>query len=489
MATDWYRAALARDAGHDHGDRDDHLGASTPNFELLGHNGLPTAAYSGRPAGAYACGDSAENAAGRRLTVVSVFQDARIAFVLADVTDAANPLKVGEFTMRGVGNYDAAITRDARFAVVGFTSAARTPGAAVAGDAAERPSLSFTGCSGEEVALAIPESLVVTAGIILVDLSTPSQPRFADYDPVPGFNLHSVSSAADGADHYVIASVVNLAHPASHFAFDRVVDTPLGARLVRIAMVASPPVSVSLAAQAVVVPAWNGHVDATMQRHPIDGHLYAYLSDWDGGMLTVDMTVPAAPLVVSTWVPPAGTAKVQARSISSDCWDYAIHEVLPIEGTWDGRHYVLAGQECPYKRTTGTRGGSVYVIDNTNPVTPTLVSEWHLPEDTAPWTMTYQASPHYIALHNRTLFASAYHAGLWAIDLANPAQPAAIGVYLPVNVPAGAPAHAPDGTPMSLQVDVFPDGVIVLNDESSGVYTLRFDATNPAPRALPHPLR
>jgi hypothetical protein len=57
-------------------------------------------------------------------------------------------------------------------------------------------------------------------------------------------------------------------------------------------------------------------------------------------------------------------------------------------------------------------------------------------------------------------------------------------VYLPA-IPPSVPPKKNDTLPFDEQVDVFPDGTIVINEDTTGLYAVRFDATNPAPPAAP----
>jgi hypothetical protein len=478
----WYEAALAHGAGHDHQDLSQHRNASTPNFVKLGHDPLLSPHYGGQPSGAYGCGDSATRADGRRLTVVASFLD-DMAFELVDVTDAARPQRVGEFYSQGIGSWDAAITRDGHFVVLALDSLARVPSA---------PGIAFQrACDGATMRLALPDA-AVTTGIMMIDVRDPTSPVYADYDPMPGYNTHSVSTAEMDGLQVVIGSMVSLAHPASYFVFDTVLETPLGGKLVRLSTFDSPPLATSTSltgARPLVAPLTNGHVDATLERNPADGMEYAYLADWDGGVVILDMTVPVAPVMVAQWIPPAANAGGELIDLlNGDCYPGAIHTVLPAPGLWEGRHVLFAGQECPMKTSTHAPGGSVFVLDITNPALLSEIGEWHLPEDTGVWTTEYQASPHYVALVNRTLLVSDYHAGLWAVDVgpSKLASPPSIGVFLPDEAPPVAP-HAGRGTPAPFdeQVDAFADGTIVLNDDLSGLYTLKFDASNPMPEAAP----
>jgi hypothetical protein len=481
-AGNWYDAALAHDPGHDHKDLAQHLNASTPNFVKLGHDALLTDHYGGKPTGAYGCGDSTTRADGRRLSVVASFLD-DMGFALVDVTDAAHPTKVGEFYSQGIGSWDAAITRDGRFVVLALDSLARVPGRAAAD--AGHASVGFRDACGARILT--PPDIAVTEGILMISVQDPAHPTYADWDPMPGYNTHSVSTAQIDGLQYVIGSMCNLAQEASYFAFDLVVDTPLGAKLVRVATFDSPPVA---ATTSPVVPTFNGHVDAIMEKHPVDGHTYAYLADWNGGVIVLDMTAPVAPIMVAQWIPPKASLGGELTDLfGGDCYPGAIHTVLVNDGLWEGKHVLFAGQECPIKHDTHTPGGSVFVLDVTNPLFTTQIGEWHLPADTGMWTVEYQASPHYVALVNRTLFVSDYHAGLWAVDVGpgKLASPPSIGVYLPDSAPPTPPVRGSIAAPFDEQVDSFSDGTLVLNDDASGVYTLRFDATNPMPAAAPYP--
>lgn len=480
IAANWWDAALAHDPGHNHFDRAQH-NASTSNFQLVARDPLLTDHYGGRGVGMYGCGDSTTRADGRRLAVVDAWED-DLSFVVVDVTDAAHPQKVGEFYAPGTRSWDAALTRDGRFALLAIDSTTRSPqGVATADDG-----IFFrSACTGQSVRVSPPD-VAVTRGIYMVDITNPAAPKFADWDPTPAVNMHSVSSAEIDGVQYVMGSVVNFQHTASYFVFDRIVDTPLGSKLVRLSTFAPPPVAPGLSKQA--APVWSGHTDLVMARSPVDGMVYAYLAAWDGGVVILDMTVPAAPVFLSEWVPPRANVLDESTDLFGACFAGAIHTVLPAPQLWEGKYYLFAGQECPVKNTITGPGGSVFVLDVTNPVLPTQVGEWHLPADTGLWTIEYQASPHYVALVDRTLFVSDYHAGLWAVDVGpgKLASPPSIGVYLPVLAPPAPPMKA-SPTPFDEQVDAYPDGTILLNDDSSGLYVLRFDPTNPAPAAPPYP--
>jgi len=106
---------------------------------------------------------------------------------------------------------------------------------------------------------------------------------------------------------------------------------------------------------------------------------------------------------------------------------------------------------------------------------------------------------------NRTLFATVYHGGVWAIDVSTPearfTMPS-IGAFLPsmespkhfdtpprgVVVKALYGGYALDDAPVVLDLNPTSEGNLVVFDMQSGVYSVHFDATHPAPAPEPWPL-
>jgi hypothetical protein len=491
LPADWYVAPLAHDTGHDHKDITQHENLSTPNFHLLGHDPLVTDHY-GKPTYGYGCGGYGVTKTNRTLDVVAT-TNLDLPFVLVDVTDPAHPTKVGEFYAKGMGVYDADITPDGRYVVLAFDQQTRVP----VGPQASAPAFGFKNLCGDDVKLALPDTIALAPGIVLVDVSDPAHPTFTDWDPMPERNLHSVSTARVDGVTWVVGSelggpprppgspVSTSVHQLGYFAFDQIQDTPIGTKLVRQSTYFTPPVT--MGGDVPTVPIRNGHTDVAIAKHPGDQRTYAYVADWEGGVLVVDLSNPQVPTLVSSWVPPHALG-VNPNG-DGPCYPTAIHEVLPAPAMWDGKHYLFAGQECPGKTDTKTPGGSVFVLDDTTPSQLKLVGSWHLPEDTGVWTVAYQASPHYLALVNRTLFISDYHAGIWAADVSTPEllkAPPSIGVYLPA-IPSPMMPEKTDTLPFDEQVDALPDGTLVVNEDTTGIYTLRFDASDPAPPAPPFP--
>jgi hypothetical protein len=135
----------------------------------------------------------------------------------------------------------------------------------------------------------------------------------------------------------------------------------------------------------------------------------------------------------------------------------------------------------PVNRPTGW----VIVLDTTDPAQPQEAGRWTLPVDVV-WEGRLMFSTHYLTVVDRTMFVSMYHGGLWAADLTTLPEPLTVGVLIPANVPPiPVPGARAGWAPETLDVLAQPDGSLAVFDASSGVYTVRFDASRPAPPPPP----
>ncbi|HWG91425.1 MAG TPA: hypothetical protein VNZ52_11315 [Candidatus Thermoplasmatota archaeon] len=478
---DWAARALPYGDGHDHWDPAHHQNLSTPNFQVLGWDPMITD-LKGRTAGGHLCGDAATTKEGRRLAVSHSFTT-DVAFVVVDVTDPTMPQTVGEYILENVHVYDVAMTLDGLHVVVGANSDTEGP------DNPPAVPLNLTkgllrvqpkfrdACTGETRAVGPEATIPLAPGAILVGIKDPANPTFEDFQPTPVLGPHSVSTAEVDGKQWALASITNLQHSGSYFSFYEVTNTPLGPKLVLLTTYQAPPPPDG------AVPVINGHVDGTIQKHPLTGQILAYLANWDAGMLVLDVTNPRTPMLLDSWTDFEGGLGYLAGDDRG-----AIHGTLPIEGTWGGRHYTFAGQELvsrPKARPTGW----IHVIDTTDPKNIEPVGRWTLPVDVE-WDSALVFSTHYFDLVNRTLFVSMYHGGVWAVDVSNESDFAnlrTIGVFLPDRVSPNPPGKdgAGDWAPTVLDVLPFPDGTLTIFDSLSGVYTVRFDETRPAPAPEP----
>lgn len=490
---DWAEIALAGGPGHNHKDPKQHENRSTPNFHIVGWNPLITD-YYGKTAGDHACGDTKEKD-GRRLTVTHSF-GTDVAFVIADVTDPADPKKIGELAMFNTQVYDLALSHDLKYVVLATSpmDAGPSPPENQAKTHYAPGDLRFRdACTGEErplrVAMGPEASLPYHAGNVLVDISNPRDPRVVDFIMYPTFGAHSVTITEVRGRSIVLSSVPNIPEQASFYVFMDIRPTPTGAKLVPISFYQYPSTNTG------PLQTGEGMHDGLIAKHPVTGKYLAYLAYGGVGLVIVDVDDPANPKFLSRW------ADWKAVGDAAPTNPF-IHEALPAAEAWDGRHFTYIGEEC-VARPAKAPSCLVFGLDTTDPTKPTFVGAWTLPADVQWNDLSY--SLHYLGIQGRTLFVTSYHGGLWAVDVSTEQARATMpstGVFLPTNVspkgfatpPRGiivktlyAP-YALDNRPNILDLNVLSDGTLVVFDMHSGLYTVRFDASNPAPSPEPWPL-
>lgn len=461
---DWATRALPYGKGHDHEDPDHHVGLSTPNFHLLGWDPLLTD-YYGRSSGGNLCGDGAE-ADGRRLAAVHGFQT-DVALVLSDVTDPAAPKKLGELSIPYSHARDVAMTADMKYVVLGMSGARTNYGQG--GRAIETPlpvgldaaPWTWTDACGRTTAVAAPPA--TPSGIVLVDVQDPMEPTVVDYFPQPTSGTHSIYATEIDGTTVVVASVLNGGvQPAGYWSFFTVED---GAFVFQSAW-NSVPVSTD-------PPLQNFHNDAWVHKHPVTGQTIAYLADWDGGLVLLDVSDLRQPKEMARW----------SNFVSANGEDNTgnTHSALVMDELWGDRLYAFVGQEIlDHPRDTPT--GVIWAMDVTDPTMPEILSAWTLPVDVE-WEDPVQFSTHYPTVFDRTMFVTMYHGGLWAVDVADPASPESVGVFVPDKV---SPKPQPEGaayswSPTVMETKVYANGDIALFDATSGVYMVRFDAARAVP--------
>lgn len=479
----WAELVFTTGEGHDHRDMSHHQLLGTPNFEVLGWNELKTD-YHGKPSGGYFCSDTIARD-GRTLSVVHSWTT-DVAFIISDVTDPTNPQKIGEFVMANTHVYDLAMSPDQKWVFL----ATSTSGAGNDPASGGLPPLYRPGdivfrdaCTGEETPVMGPEQgLPFAAGVVLINIANPRVPAIADFRFFPPGGGHSVQVAEIDGETLV---VVTQSFPPVYYAFVRLLTTPAGTVMEVVStysyavhgMVDDPP------APGSPPGVYSAH-DATIRKHPITGDTLAYLAHGSASLVILNLNDPRSPEFVSRWSDWRGAFGEGGPA------NPFVHEALPMEEVWDGKHYTFIGEECGSRRQA-TPTCLVAVLDTTDPANPAFVGGWTLPVNIE-WSGGLMYSLHYIGVQNRTFFAANYHGGLWAVDVSTPealrTMPS-IGVFMPDKITSApvAVAHTYNYAPVILDVNPTPDGHLVVYDGTTGLYTVRFDASNPAPPPDPWP--
>jgi len=465
---------LGTDDHHDHNDPAQHKGLSTPNFQVLGWDPLVTD-YHKRPSGGYSCGTVVDTGS-RKLAVYNSFTT-DVALIVVDLSNASHPRKMGELVLPLTHVYDASVTDDGMFAVLGTDPLDKGPDfpPTMPALATYKTHPTWTDACGEEHVG--PEAdLPYASGLVLVDLRDPASPKVADYVAQPVLGAHSVSTAAIDGTTYVAASTTNLLHGASYYLFYTVETAPLPKLLPYGEATAQYP-AVS-AVDPAVSAAINGHVDATIAKHPVTHQVLAYLANWNGGLSIVELAGRGDVRPIGLWndYDPSKGAEMTGQ----------IHSVLPMPDLRNGRHITVIGPELgghPANRPTG----NVILLDTTDPAHPKALARWTLPVD-AQWDQGAIFSTHYLDLVGDTLFVSLYHGGIWAADASESQWPnlPSLGVFLPDH---DSDAPFSKGVypwrPLTVEIGHLKDGTLVTVDHATGVYTLRFDPKDPRVPRLP----
>lgn len=479
------------DEKHDHGNRSEHANLTTANFHVIGWDPLVTESYGTTLVG-MGCGGAVDRADGKRLAVVhSIATD--VSFVVADITDPAEPMMMGEFYMPNAVIWDADITADGNHVLVGaypyaiFGEAVPVLPPPLGTAAPYEGSYSFVGhhgaippaselptpvdgaplqmqyrsaCTGGAwVDLAGPESYFPYGpGVVMVGIQDPATPTLEDWVPQPAIGPHSVSSALIDGTLYATASVTNLHHESSYYSIFEVVDLPTGGKLAPLSVIPAPGVN---------SPNLNGHIDIFISKHLGDGKTYGYLAN-AYGMYIYDLTNPRAPLRVSYF--------------ANDNMG-SLHTTYTFPEMWGDKVYMIAAEEVG--EPVDLPSGWAYILDITDPANPNEVGRWTLPVKPKWDDGGLMFSPHYVAVMNHTMFVSNYHGGLWAVDISDPTMPMASGLFVPDRESTAPFGGAETYGPSIEDVIVHPDGVITTWDGAGGVYNLHFMESMPGALAPP----
>ena len=334
-----------------------------------------------------------------------------LAFAIVDITDPADPKPVSAFI--GAGN-----SRTARFSADGdyVFYGCETPAFPVA----------VRGTCEDAEALHPPGA--ARAGIVAVDVTDKSAPKFVAFLPGPG--AHNIYAASVGGADHVFTSATTI------LRFDREAGT--------LEQVAEVP----------------GEHDATVVRHPATGDLLLFTGTNELAIYDVDD--PASPQLV--------------YEAPDDADWVGWHDQVLVPGLVDGRAILLVGGEY----FAGPETGFVSVLDVTDPAAPVKLGEWRPPfKPSVPWT-SYVFSIHEMAATPTGQVAVSWnHGGAWVIDVSTKERQAA-----PVTLAAYQPHEPPEVAPSPGTSSPYPQaprvwgagwdarGYLVVPDAMTGVYVL-----------------
>lgn len=438
---------------HDHNDALLHTGSH--NVELVGYSALGvTLGENG-----FANFVLHEEDDGTLLAFMASDGDDRAGMVIADVTDPTAMAPLGSVWIDGNNLQEVRVTPDGRFAVINVQ---------VIPDG-NTPSY-----------FASPDGIADCGVCILVlDVQDRANPGIVSALPVELVGTHNMEFHTIGGQLYLFyvgqpLSVANPDVPGNRIGVARFVEPPVG-----------PPLLVNVGTFTHPTTNDDGRSfphDVTVAEHPLTGQTLAYVSQWDGGALTFDVSTPeGAPMEIGRNAEPAPSSALAIH--------WVFQEPAPRA---DGRVIAWSAPEIG-SLDDGT--GVIRAYDVSDPTDLVQLGTWELPGDNLSISGAggaYILSPHVAMPDQATglLAVAHYHAGVWVLDISDPAQPRALGYYLPHGNETEPytgeiwwkkPNFNPTGYLPNAYMVRWHDGLLWASERGTGLYALRYTGPVPGP--------
>ena len=435
---------------HDHNDALLHTGSH--NLELVGYSALGvTLGQNG-----FANFVLHEEPDGSLLAFMASDGDDRAGLVIADVTDPTAMVQLGSWWMDGNNVQEVRVTPDGDFAVMNVQAI---------------PDPAY---------LTTPDGLADCGACIFVfDVRDRAAPQPVSALPVELLGTHNMAFHTIGGQLYLFyvgqpLAGTNPDPPGNRIGVARFVQATEG--------------------DAVLVPVGTFFHDTTnddgrsfphdilLAEHPLTGQTLAYVSHWQGGAITFDVSIPEAV------GPEIGRNADPAPSSA-----LAIHWLMQEPAARaDGRVIAWSAPEIG-SLDDGT--GVIRSYDVTDPTDLVQLGTWELPGDNLTIDGAggaYILSPHTAMPDQATglLAVAHYHAGVWVLDMTDPAQPRALGYYLPHGSETEPylgdiwwkkPNFNPTGYLPNAYMARWHGDLLWVSERGTGLYALRYTGPVPGP--------
>jgi hypothetical protein len=440
---------------HDHTDASLHTGSHNMEFVSwsslgvpLGRNGFANFVLWDEP-------PARPGEDGRTLAFVAVDGDARGGFVVADVTDPRDVTVVGSAFIDGNNVQEVRVTPDGRFAVLNV-------------QAIPEPGFFTT-----------PDGPADCGACILVwNVEDKAHPRLVSALPVELLGTHNMEfhEFPDGLYLFYVGQPLAGTNPdpaGNRVGIARFEELPGGnAALVNVG---------SLVHDTTNDDGRSFPHDVSVSEHPLTGQAIAYVSWWQGGAVTFDVTAPGARAM-----PEIGRSADPAPSST-----LAIHWLAQEpKARRDGR---VIAWSAPEIQSLGDGTGVIRAYDASDPRELRQIGTWQLPGNLT-IEGQFLLSPHVAVPDQDTglLAVAHYHAGVWVLDMSDPANPRALGYYLPHGPDAAPytgpiwwkkPNFDPDGFLPNVFMARWHGGLLWVTERGTGLYALRYTGPVPGPVA------
>jgi hypothetical protein len=444
---------------HDHNDALLHTGHH--NLDLVGYSALGVTLGENGFAN-FVLHDEPD---GKTTAFIASDGDDRAGLVIADVTDPSHMVPLGSLWIDGNNLQEVRVTPDGLYAVINVQVLTPDPGYFVSPDGA-------ADCG---------------VCILVVDVHDRAHPSVVSALPVELFGTHNMEFHTIGGQLYLFyvgqpLSVANPDVPGNRVGIARFVtgvstgtDTLATAALVPVGTFTHPTTTDD---------GRSFPHDVTVAEHPVTGQTLAYVSHWDGGALIFDVSTPELA---------ASATEIARNADASPSSALAIHWMVqePAKRA-DGRVIAWSAPEIG-SLDDGT--GVIRAYDVTDPTRLEQLGTWTLPGNA---TISgagghYILSPHVAMPDQETglLAVAHYHAGVWVLDMSDPAEPRALGYYLPHGNDTSPytgeiwwkkPNFDPTGYLPNAYMVRWHDGLLWASERGTGLYALRY--TGPVPGSV-----
>jgi hypothetical protein len=342
---------------------------------------------------------------------------------IVDISDPTNPVVLSTI-LSGALNSDCQFTDDGRYLLLA----------------------TYTGVH-DGLPLPPPIGDLGANGVAVYEMSEPTSPQFMFHDVL------GASGVAGNSYHNVFTATIN----ETYYVFQTYSNNVL-------------KFNDDMTGLDIVSTLDHTDHDLWVGRHPITNEWVA-VTGAGRGTAVINLDDPANPRLLGIW---EGDTDNRLTG-----W----HRQWPVDGTIDGRAYVVvAGEEC------GNGDSLPYtVLDWTDPASMVATGSWWIPGQ--PANPSY-AQPHLCEMNSHEfevwdgyVATGNYHAGVWLFDVGSPervVEPVTIGYYLPSETPQarGGTVNAPFVWSPDVWGAYFDErGYVITADWWSGLYILSFGAT------------
>jgi hypothetical protein len=298
-------------------------------------------------------------------------------------------------------------------------------------------------------------------GIRVVSVATPTSPRLESFATIAPSGVHTVEAFTIGSDQYVAAlnygvhllklQEVNGVHRLVHVGRYATAD-PI--------QIANDP---SLQDPVPIRRSVYGHDTFVMKDPKLDKTLLYFAYAYQG-VVVLDISNPSVPVELGRWTP------------QGDNGAHYVHAAKAFVRP-DGKRILVVEAET-FEDNHIETPSPFWIVDASNFASMKLLAKWVNPGGHGADRLFL--STHFFEVRDDHVFLSHYHGGVWVLNITNPQTPTVAGYYQPHADTGYTPAANCcigwnlAGIPMTFDVKLDSRGYVWAADYATGLYGLRW---------------